>query len=131
MADEVHEIDAKGTLVRRPRIATPAAEEISAADNSGLSFETAKEKASSSDAGQDTSSSSPTTLPAAEPAVKDMDVYKMYLRSMGLRNAIIFLLLGGLFAVSIKFPGKPKQSFAGTSFAVLTFFRYLDPMVVK
>ncbi|KAK8143317.1 hypothetical protein G3M48_007447 [Beauveria asiatica] len=104
MADEVYEINATGTLVRRSKIEAPPPQEISATDKSGSSVEANKEEASTSDTNEDVSPSSSTTSPAAEPAFKDMDVYKMYLRSMGLGNAIIFLLLGCLFAVSFKFP---------------------------
>ncbi|OAA36571.1 ABC transporter, transmembrane domain, type 1 [Beauveria brongniartii RCEF 3172] len=95
------------------------------------SVEATKEEAFTSDTNEDASSPSSTTSPAAEPAFKDMDVYKMYLRSMGLGNAIIFLLLGCLFAVSFKFPGKRKQSSACTVFPRANFFRYLDSMVVE
>ncbi|ATY65911.1 ATP-binding cassette [Cordyceps militaris] len=102
MADEVYEIDATGTLIQRPETDVPPAE--ASPTNSGSSDEAPKEEASTSDDIQGYSSSSSTPTPATDPAVKDMDVYKMYLRSMGLGNAIVFLLLGSLFAVALKFP---------------------------
>lgn len=102
MADEVYEIDATGTLIQRPKTDVPPAE--ASPTNSGSSDEAPKEEASTSDDIQGSSSSSSTPTPATDPAVKDMDVYKMYLRSMGLGNAIVFLLLGSLFAVALKFP---------------------------
>lgn len=120
MADEVYEIGPTGTLVRRPKTQAPPAEEITAIDCSSSSIEATKEEASASETEEGVSSSSSITSPVLEPTVKDTAVYKMYLRSMGLGNAIIFLLLGSLFAVSFKFPGKPRQSFSSSVFSVLT-----------
>lgn len=101
MADELYEIDRSGTVIRRSKLDLPG--NTSPAD-SASSIE-AKEEASTSEQSQTPSSSSILPL-MADPAVKDMDVYKTYLRSMGLGNAVAFLFLGSAFAVAFKFPGK-------------------------
>ncbi|TQV93235.1 multidrug resistance protein MDR [Cordyceps javanica] len=94
MADEVYEINQSGTLVRRPTT-EPASEALS--DDGDLSPE-AKEEVATSETSQ-TSPSDTISPPSPDPRVKDMDVYKTYLRSMGLGNAVVFLLLGGLYGL--------------------------------
>ncbi|OAA55691.1 ABC transporter, transmembrane domain, type 1 [Cordyceps fumosorosea ARSEF 2679] len=100
MADEIYEIGDSGILTRRPKTERPPEELISA---DAVSPAETKEEAPTSGS-SDTSSPSPARPSLPEPSVKDRDVYKTYLRAMGLRNAVLFLLYGALFSVSFKFP---------------------------
>ncbi|OAR00619.1 hypothetical protein LLEC1_02971 [Akanthomyces lecanii] len=99
MADEVYEIDQSGTLTRRAKMDCPP----DASPAGSVSSMEVKEEVSTAEQSQ-TCSPSSMLPPAAQPTVKDMDVYKTYLRSMGLGSAVAFLLLGGAFAVAFKFP---------------------------
>ncbi|EGX95333.1 ATP-binding cassette transporter, putative [Cordyceps militaris CM01] len=95
----IYEIDSAGIMTRRPKRELPA--ETMAADED--STPEVKEEASTSETCQASSPNSATiTIP--EPPLKYMDVYKTYLHSVGLGNAVLFLLLGGLYAVAMKFP---------------------------
>ncbi len=104
MADEIYEIDQSGTLTRRAKMDL-AADTLST--ETASSTEVKEEEASTPEESQ-LPSSNPILPPTEDPTVKDKDVYMTYLRSMGLGNAIVFLLLGGVFAVTFKFPGKTK-----------------------
>ena len=127
MADEIYETDRSGTV-------TPTQQDVDlpAGTSPGDSASSIEAKEEVSTAEQSQTSSSISILPlTADPTVKDMDVYKTYLRSMGLGNAVAFLFLGSAFAVAFKFPGKAYDASSRSSPTLIIWCRPLDSVVVQ
>ena len=111
-ADHVYEITDDGHLVRRHDLCQN--NHLSRTQGSAsLAREDGDSQANLKDEGSPSTNLEPSPPGNNDPQkdVADLTIYKKYLRAMGFLNAIVFLSLGIVLAVTLKFPGMSNHDF--------------------